>query len=203
MSYTVTTKNNYDFFECSSAFQKSIRRGDEDVALFCGVELHESGFHKYAWKRMLIMVSEDVGLANPHLPATVHALYNTYNELAKKKDKHAPERLQFIHAILLLVRSQKSRLVDWCTCDVFNDHDAKLLELPDYTFDQHTRKGKRMGRGLDHFWTEGCHLENHTNFDREDEFKQNAYVKFKNKKRPKPTPTPESERKSLQSDLFS
>jgi hypothetical protein len=30
--------------------------------------------------------------------------------------------------------------------------------VPDWAFDQHTQKGKRMGRGLDHFRSEGAKL---------------------------------------------
>ncbi|WP_156438902.1 hypothetical protein [Bradyrhizobium valentinum] len=31
-------------------------------------------------------------------------------------------------------------------------------EIPDYALDQHTMKGKAMGRGLDHFRKEGAKL---------------------------------------------
>ena len=31
-------------------------------------------------------------------------------------------------------------------------------EIPDWAFDQHTHKGRKMGRGLDHFRKEGAKL---------------------------------------------
>ncbi|MBA7690107.1 hypothetical protein ES703_98631 [subsurface metagenome] len=40
-SYQIKTANGYDFFEVSSAFQKAIRRGDEDEVMFWAVELHK------------------------------------------------------------------------------------------------------------------------------------------------------------------
>ena len=36
--------------------------------------------------------------------------------------------------------------------------------------DKHTRTGKAMGRGFDHFFKEGCKLENHIPQDREQEY---------------------------------
>ena len=44
MNKQVLTMKGYDMFEVISAFQKSIRRGLEDDAMFWGVELYNSGF---------------------------------------------------------------------------------------------------------------------------------------------------------------
>jgi replication-associated recombination protein RarA len=44
----VTTLNGYDLFEVVSAFQKEIRRCNEEGAMYWGVELYESGFIPYA-----------------------------------------------------------------------------------------------------------------------------------------------------------
>ena len=50
-SFKLRTKNGYDFYEVASALQKSIRRNDVVVAAFFGVELWQSGFGNYVWKR--------------------------------------------------------------------------------------------------------------------------------------------------------
>lgn len=170
MSYQLTTKNGYDFFECTSSFQKSIRRGDEDNALFWAVELYISNYAEYVWKRMFVMLSEDIGLSNPVLPQQVWALYGIYSQLQKKADKHEPEKLHFIHAVLLLVRSPKSRLVDWALIHAFRKHNDNLIEPMDCALDKHTRRGKQMGRGFDHFFAEGCKLENWKQQNREQEY---------------------------------
>jgi hypothetical protein len=34
------------------------------------------------------------------------------------------------------------------------------LEVPDWALDQHTGRGRRIGRGLDHFFQEGARIEN-------------------------------------------
>jgi replication-associated recombination protein RarA len=159
--YQMTTVNGYDFFEVSSALQKCIRRGIDDDALYWGVELYLSNYGEYVWKRLKIMVSEDIGLAEPYLASTIQALYDTYKEQSKKKDdKHKPERLQLIHAILLCSRAKKSRLIDWALNYHFNVHNIKK-NLPDFAYDKHTRKGKQMGRGMRHFFDEGCKMHNH------------------------------------------
>lgn len=174
------TINGYDFFECTSSFQKAIRRCDEDNAMFWAVELYNSkrvgniNAREYVWKRMFVMLSEDVGLANPQLPQQIWSLYQIYSMLAEKNDKHEPEKLHFTHAVLLLVRSPKSRLVDWGLIHHFRTHDSNLIEPMDCALDKHTQRGKKMGRGFDHFFAEGCKLNQHDKQDREDEYMESS-----------------------------
>lgn len=162
MSYQITTQNGYDFFECTSSFQKAIRRGDEDNGLFFAVELYNSNYAEYVWKRIFVMVSEDVGLANPDLASQIWSLFEMYTFLKKKNDKHEPEKLHFTHAVLLLIRSPKSRLVDWALIDAFKKHDERVPNTKpmDVALDKHTRRGKALGRDFNHFFAEGCKLEN-------------------------------------------
>lgn len=157
--FQVITTSGHSFGEVSSAFQKSVRRGLEDEALHWGVELDMSNFGEYAWKRMKIMASEDVGLAEPHLAASVHALYMNWVDQRKKKDlKHGPERLFLVHAILILVRAQKSRIVDHALITHYGNHIPR--QIPDYALDKHTGAGRRLKRGVEHFFTDGIRLEN-------------------------------------------
>ena len=129
--------------------------------MYFAVEMFSSGYDEYLWKRIKIITSEDVGLAEPSLPATVAALSSMYQEQKKKKDeKHKPERLFLTHAVLILCRAKKSRLVDWTLIAFWNEHEGTMREIPDYAFDKHNRKGRMMGRGTDHFYTEGSHIEN-------------------------------------------
>lgn len=157
--FKVMTISNHPLGEVASAFQKAIRRGLEDEALHWGVELDLSNFGEYAWKRMRIMTSEDVGLAEANLPATIYALYQNWLDQRKKKDvKHGPERLFLVHAILLLVRARKSRIVDHALITYYGNHTHRTI--PDYALDKHTGAGRRLGRGVEHFFTEGIQLSN-------------------------------------------
>ncbi len=54
-NFKMVTGNGYNFFEVTSALQKSIRRCNESEAMFFGIELYSSGYAKYLWKRMVIM----------------------------------------------------------------------------------------------------------------------------------------------------
>lgn len=169
--YRLQTEKGYDFFEASSSLQKAIRRGDEDVALYFMVELFNSGFDNYVWKRLRIITSEDVGLAEPFLPATIQALYSAYLDQKKASaasgEKSRPERMFITHATLLLVRARKSRLCDWVLMKYWQGHDLRYLDVPDYALDKHNKRGKALGRGLDHFFDEGSRLENHVPQDGE------------------------------------
>lgn len=162
------TVGGRDFWEASSAFQKSIRRGDEEEALYWAVEFYDGGgrLTSYCWNRMFVMLSEDIGLANPQLPQQIWSLYQIFNHFKASKNSHEPEKLHFIHAVLLLVRSPKSRLVDWALIAAFKRHEPNR-EVPDYALDKHTRRGKAKGRGFKHFFEEGAKLENHTELENE------------------------------------
>ena len=157
--YRPSTKKGYDFGEAASAFQKSIRRGLEDSALFGATELDQSGFGEYVWKRIRIITSEDIGIAWAEGPAVIQALYQTWLQLRSKKDAaHGPERLCLVHAVVLLTRAPKSRIIDHALLSYYNN--SAKPEIPDVALDKHTLKGKRIGRGWDHFFNEGTKLVN-------------------------------------------
>ena len=157
--FKLLTQKNYDFWEASSALQKSIRRGDEDGALFWATELDKSGFGEYVFKRLKIIASEDVGLAEPLLPAVLESLYSNWVVQRKKKDTDHSESLFLVHAVVLLVRARKSRMLDHAAIFYYNNDDD-LREVPDYALDKHTLRGRNMGRSFAHFFEEGAKLEN-------------------------------------------
>lgn len=172
------TRRGYDFGEVASAFQKSVRRGLLDDALYWGVELYLSGFHEYAWKRMRVMCSEDIGPAEPSLPAQIAGLYAMFRQFLDSKPKRngamGSEKLFFVHAIMLLVRARKCRIVDHANIFHFRAHDQmQRREVPDWALDKHTYRGKRMGRGIDHFFDTGTLLENRSE-EIEDVYRERA-----------------------------
>ena len=142
------------------ALQEFIRCSLEEDALFWATELDKSGFGKDVWERLKIIVSKDVGLAWSAGPAVVHGLYHSWLEQRKKKDEvHYPERLFLVHAVILLTRAPKSREVDHSTNRFYNNPEEKP-PIPDYAFDKHTMRGKRLGRGFEHFFKVASKLEN-------------------------------------------
>ena len=159
--FQILTRKKYDFFECSSAFQKSIRRCIEKDALFFGTELAASGYAQYLWKRMLIISSEDIGLADNNVAVQIQALYQNWQVIAAKNPEEGI--IPIVHAILLLARSKKSRIVD--NAKMFACKSDYRPDVPDYALDTHTRRGKRMGRSLQFFLDEGSKLNNVADID--------------------------------------
>ena len=163
--YKVTTVNGHLLAEVVSALQKAIRRCQVDDALYWAVDMYLTGYDEYCWKRLKVIASEDIGPAEPHLPATLAALYQTYTELKKKKDPHDPQKLPFVHAVILVASARKSRIVDHALIHHFFNHVQLKREIPDCALDKHTLRGKQMGRGFDHFFAEGGRLENEVGDD--------------------------------------
>ena len=170
--HAITTKRGYDFFEVSSAFQKSVRRGLDEEAMYWAVELSESGFGNYLWKRIRIISSEDIGLAEPMLHVQIRILYDNWVEQSKedKKTGKTSNRLFIAHAVLLLARAKKSRLVDHFNIVHFRTHHEVKKEIPDWALDKHTRRGKKLKRGFRHFFDEGGRLENENRQPGDDEY---------------------------------
>ena len=157
------TIRSYDAFEVVSAFQKSLRRGLVDDSLYWGAELYRSGFGAWAWKRLRVCVSEDCGPAAPGLPADVAALHQTAKDLLK--NARLEEGLMFfLHATILVARAPKSRIVDDALFTVADTDQPPDREVPDHALDMHTRRGRRMGRGVEHFYEE-AKLENEADLD--------------------------------------
>lgn len=156
----LVTKNGYVEGEVISALQKEIRRGHEESALFWALELCPQ-FENHLWKRLVVIVNEDIGLANPPLLMLVPSQKQVYFEL---RSTGAPEaKLVLTNTILAMSRSPKSRLADHCLCAVAQ---AKLREhargcnppIPDYALDKHTARGRSLGRGFDHWLEHGTQL---------------------------------------------
>jgi replication-associated recombination protein RarA len=180
---------NYSLFEVSSAFQKSVRRGLEEEAMYWAVELYNSKYDEYLWKRIKIITSEDVGLAEPTMPAVISGLYQNYVEQKKKKDtRHMPERLFLTHAVLLLCRAKKSRLVDSALMYYWGSHYEQRKPIPEFAFDKHNQQGRKMGRGWKHFFEEGTKLAPHQELEKEAEYKEKAQIYG-----PEPVPKPDDD----------
>lgn len=154
----IRTPGGYLCGEVASALQKCIRRGLEEDALFWATELDLAGFGEYVWKRLRIITSEDVGLASPGLAAEIRSLYDNWVDQRKKKDeRHGPERLFLVHAVFLLSRAPKSRMVDHALI-VLYEGTRSPRKIPDFALDRHTARGRKMRRGWGHFWDEGATL---------------------------------------------
>jgi replication-associated recombination protein RarA len=166
---TLKTVNGYDYYEVMSAFQKSIRRCDEDQTVFWGIELYESNMIGHLWNRIFIVIHEDIGLAEPNFTTRIWHLKQAHDYLAEKRPKKWSKKLVMLQIFIELARAKKSRYVDLAAVVYWANHQNRLRPIPDYAFDMHTIKGKKLGRGLDHFYTEGAKINNNGNVDGEEQ----------------------------------
>jgi replication-associated recombination protein RarA len=159
------TPNGHLVGEAASALQKSIRRGKEEDALYWASELDLTGFGNYVWKRLRIIASEDVGPADTMVAVQVRCLYENWLE-QRKAEKEVPPTSQsaplfLMHAIMALCLAPKHRMVDHAFMYFYEGDRGEIRrEVPDYALDMYTRRGRSMGRGEDHFFTESTELAN-------------------------------------------
>lgn len=155
------TVRGFQLGECVSALQKAVRRGDEQGALTWAVEIDQSGFGSMLWSRILVITSEDIGIAEPHLPAVIRSLYDNYQTFVKRNNPNMPERLFVVHAVMLLARAKKSRIVDNAIWATYGIPEPLVAEIPDYALDGHTARGRSLKAGnTAETNREAFHLEN-------------------------------------------
>jgi len=157
--YEIKTKRGYDFYEASSAMQKAIRRNDVKVACYFAVELFESNYQKYVWRRLLTVSAED---CRGIITKEIWSLYEAWRLI--DSHKKGDGRIFAAKAVLIMCQAPKSRDADHVTClsyDVGPDDDVNRSinevresseKIPDYALDCHTRKGKAAGLTKEDFF---------------------------------------------------
>lgn len=144
--YDIKLIDGYAFDEAASALQKCIRHNLEYDACYWAYILHESGYHKYVWRRLLIIASEDIGNAEPQAAVLTNSLLNSYQFAISATNRKKNDALVFIfQAIIYLCRSVKTREADSLVNLIRTEHaGGKLLEIPEFALDFHTKRGRQM-----------------------------------------------------------
>ncbi|MFC1640964.1 hypothetical protein ACFL2D_02865, partial [Patescibacteria group bacterium] len=157
MTFFMKTKNGYTVDEVISALQKDIRRGKEEDAMFWALELCPK-YENYMWKRLLVVAYEDISaLAPGNIPLAVSKMRDDYFAYREVGDTAA--LLVIANAILLMCRAQKCRIADNFLVTMADMIDEGMrLDIPDYAHDMHTRHGRHLRRGGEHFAEEGTKL---------------------------------------------
>jgi putative ATPase len=128
-----------------SALIKSVRGSDPDAALYWLVTLLESGESaRFLARRLVILASEDVGLADPMGLLVAEAAARAVEFVG------LPEaRLTLAHATIMLALLPKSnsvtRALDAVTRAV---QEGGLVDVPDHLRDAHYRSATKLGFGL-------------------------------------------------------
>jgi replication-associated recombination protein RarA len=162
------TKRFDNMLEVASCLQKAIRRGDTQLAGYMAIELFESGYHEYCWRRLLTISAEDcAGI----ITQEVKSLYDCFVHM-NAGSKKLRSRIFMSKAVIVMCQAQKCRDADHLTNFIYDremidaerlidaidearsDPEAPTVSLPAYTFDVHTRRGRMQGKTKAHFFRE-------------------------------------------------
>ena len=160
----MTTQRGYDLYEVASALQKSIRRGNVKLAGYMALELFPK-YAEYCWRRLLTVSAEDChGL----ITQEIKALYDSFHVInAGKRGDDLKGRIFISKAVIILCTCGHNRDADLLSNYIYDkksmlsDDDIESLltevrnekiEMPEYVYDVHTRKGKKSGKTKEQFF---------------------------------------------------
>jgi hypothetical protein len=155
--YVLRLKDNSLLSEAISGLQKAIRRNMEAEALVLALGLYDSNYGMALAKRIPVVATEDISLADPAAVAQACTLCMMWITLKKEagKDRN-PDCLPLMMAVMLLCRADKSREVD-NACVVIReeqkrgtgDHPMDVIErYHDLIVDSHTAAGSAKLRRM-------------------------------------------------------
>jgi len=131
-------------YDILSAFHKSLRGSDPDAALHYLARLLVAGDMASAMRRMLVVASEDVGMAYPAAITIVKACCDTALQVG------LPEAAQALgQAAVVLATAPKSNAVSAAIFAAMADVEAgKAGDIPAHLKDAHYAGAQKLGRGL-------------------------------------------------------
>lgn len=140
----VYDKDGDNHYDVLSAFQKSIRGSDPDASIHYLARLIEGGDLISICRRLLVISSEDIGLAYPNAISIVKSCVDSAMQLG------FPEaRIPLSQAVIFLSCLPKSNTaicaIDSALSDVRN---AKAGQIPDYLKDGHYKGANNLGRAI-------------------------------------------------------
>lgn len=131
-------------YDVLSAFQKSVRGSDPDAAVHYLARILSAGDLQSACRRLMVIASEDIGLAYPSAQSIVKACVDSALQLG------LPEaRIPLCHATILLATAPKSNAVVCAIDEAMHDIATKDVgDVPAHLKDAHYGGAKKLGRGL-------------------------------------------------------
>lgn len=167
--FELRTKSGYKLDELVSALTKEIRRGNELMASFWAYEMNDSGFWRYCFRRLQVISSEEIGMANEFALMLVSSTYSSLLAQDKVKKIIQVDNNIIGFVVAYLTRSKKSRHTDYLGGVILKRKEKGWKpEIPDYALDQHCQRGRDMGRGDDEFFRVGSQIANKKHIKGED-----------------------------------
>ncbi len=136
-------KDGTEHYNILSALQKSVRGSDENAALHYLARLLDSGDLISPCRRLLVMASEDIGLAYPQAISIVKACIDSANQLG------LPEaRIPLAQAVILLCTAPKSNSAITAIDMAFSDvQSGNFYDVPEHLKDSHYGGASKLGHG--------------------------------------------------------
>ena len=137
-------------YDVVSAFIKSVRGSDADAALHYLARMIEAGEDpRFIARRLMILASEDVGLADPTALTTAVAAAQTVQLIGM------PEaQLTLAHATIALAVAPKSNAVTTAIFEAIADVRAgKIGNVPPHLRDAHYSGAKTLGHGVGYVYS--------------------------------------------------
>ena len=139
-------KDGDSHYDILSAFQKSIRGSDPDAAVHYLARLMSAGDIQSICRRLLVMASEDVGLAYPMAAVIVKACVDSALQLG------FPEaRIPLAEAAILLATAPKSNSAISAIGAAMRDIETiDTGDVPEHLKDSHYSGSAKLGHGTDY-----------------------------------------------------
>ncbi|MCH5211390.1 MAG: replication-associated recombination protein A [Oscillospiraceae bacterium] len=139
-------KDGDSHYDILSAFQKSVRGSDPDAAVHYLARLIAAGDLPSICRRILVMASEDIGLAYPMAATIVNSCVNSALQLG------LPEaRIPLAEAVILLATAPKSNSAINAIDAALSDIKSKDTgDIPAHLKDSHYGGSKNLGHGIDY-----------------------------------------------------
>ena len=137
-------KDGDEHYDYLSAFQKSIRGSDPNAAIYYLGCLIEGGDLESICRRLLVIASEDIGLAYPNAIVIVKACTDAAREVG------FPEAsLNLAQAVLVLATAPKSNSAATAIGEALADIESgKTGEMPAHLKDAHYAGSAKLGNGI-------------------------------------------------------
>ncbi len=137
-------KDGDEHYDYLSAFQKSIRGSDPNAAIYYLGCLIEGGDLESICRRLLVIASEDIGLAYPNAIVIVKACTDAAREVG------FPEAsLNLAQAVLVLATAPKSNSAATAIGEALADIESgKTGEMPAHLKDAHYAGSAKLGNGV-------------------------------------------------------
>ena len=139
-----------EHYDHASAMIKSIRGSDPDAALYWTFKMLQGGEDpRYIARRLTILASEDVGLANSHALIVAVAAFEAAEKVGMPECEY-----NLAHAVLYLATSPKSNSVTRAMHAVKKSlRDEPVQAVPLWLRDAHTKTNKALGHGKDYHYS--------------------------------------------------